>query len=179
MPTRELEFDDAPALLAWIQDPAGSRFFMGETDGLTQADLEAFILSAHLTQTNHHLAITDQENQLVGLVSLKHLDFQRKQGEFSIGLQPAAQGKGLARAAARDLLAFAFIGLRLDRIYMYTLEENTATQRFNLRCGFRPLPGPPDGAAPDTDAPVRWYGLTQAEYQQMQAEQTGLFHCAS
>ena len=175
MSTRELEFEDAPALLAWVQDPEGSRYFMGDAAGLTLEDLEAFILSARITQGEIHLAVTDGEDRLIGLVSLKQVDLVKKQGEFSIGLRPAAQGRGLARAAARDLLGMAFETLGLECVYMYTDPANQATRTFNERCGFQPLPGPPDGIRPDPTAPRVWYGLTRSAYRQLQAEKAGLF----
>lgn len=170
MSTRELEFRDAPDLLAWARDEEGSRFFLGDKDSLCLADMESFILGAMLLEEDYHLCISDEQDKLVGLASLKNIDRQEKRAEFSIGLLPAAQGKGLARDAAEDLLVIAFLELELTGIYMYTDAKNLATQAFNDRCGFHPLPGPPPGVKPEASPEVsnpealRWYGLSREEY---------------
>ena len=164
MRTRELTFADAPDLLAWAQDPAGGRFFQGDRDSLTPADMERFVLSSLLTQEDLHRAVVDPADRLVGLVSLKQIGDPPGLAEFSIGLLPAAQGRGWAREAAEEILALAFGPLRLAGIYMYTAGDNLATQAFNRRCGFLPLPGPPPGVRRQTAATDRWYGLTRREY---------------
>lgn len=164
MRTRELEPTDAAALLAWAQDPEGSRFFLGDTSQLRLENMQSFILGALLLEDQLHLAVLDEQADFAGLVSLKHIQPELGRAEFSIGLLPGAQGRGLAREAAADILELAFLELGLQRIYMYTDQENLATQHFNDQCGFRPLAEAPAGVQADCPGPVCWYGLERQEY---------------
>ncbi|MDO4732592.1 MAG: GNAT family N-acetyltransferase [Bacillota bacterium] len=167
MITRELEFRDAPALLAWAQDPRGGRFFRGESSSLCLKDMEGFILGTMLCAGDLHRAIVNEADQLVGLLSLKNIDEEKRRAEFSIGLLPAAQGKGLAGAAVAELLPVAFDELGLESIYMYTDAGNLPTRAFNERCGFRLLESPPEGILPDlpeAGGELCWYGLCREEY---------------
>lgn len=164
MRIRDLDFQDAAALLAWAKDPEGGRFFRGDSSSLCLKDMEGFILGTMLCAGDLHQAIVDESNQLVGLVSLKNIDEENRRAEFSIGLLPAAQGKGLAGAAVAELLPIAFDELGLESIYMYTDAGNLPTRAFNERCGFRLLESPPEGILPEAEGELCWYGFSREEH---------------
>ena len=81
--------------------------------------------------------ILDEAGQVAGRVNLNDI----VRGAFqsaSVGywLSAAANGRGLATAAVRDMIRAAFGELRLHRVEAGTLLNNFRSQRVLERCGF-------------------------------------------
>ena len=135
---RELDFQDAPALLDLLRQEAEGGRFMGNVDGLDLEAVNNFILAALICQGDEYRAVCSGQGEFAGLVGLKAIDREQGRAEFCIALLPQARGRGLGRQAARELLSWAFANLRLERVYMFTRRDNRATRSFNRRMGFRP-----------------------------------------
>lgn len=67
--------------------------------------------------------------------------------EIGYSVVPAARGRGLATEIVRTLLAHAFAHPAVDEVIAHTSDENVASTRVLLRCGFsRVGPGPEPGS---------------------------------
>ena len=158
---RDLTPEDGPALLALLQSGAAEGLFSGEAADLTVEHMQNFILAASITAGDDYRAVSDEEGAFLGLIGLKDMSPQR--AEFCIALTPDARGKGLARAAAQQLLYEAFS--REDgpeRVFMYTRPDNDATCGFNRAMGFRPQA--PEADAAEETAALNWYGVSREEF---------------
>lgn len=158
---RPLEPEDAPALLALLRSGAAEGLFSGEAADLTLSHVQNFILAALLTAGDDFRAVSDEKGSFLGLIGLK--DMSPERAEFCIALAPEARGRGLARAAAEQLLREAFCeDGGPGRVFMYTRPDNAETCGFNRAMGFRPQP-PEADAAPETLA-LNWYGIGREEF---------------
>ena len=158
---RQLEPSDAPDLLALVREGTAAGLFSGDAADLTLEHVQNFILAALLLAGDDFRAVSDESGSFLGLIGLKDMGPER--AEFCIALAPAARGKGLARAAAEQLLRETFSedgGPR--RVFMYTRPDNAETCGFNRAMGFRPQ-DPEADAAPETLA-LNWYGIGREEF---------------
>jgi diamine N-acetyltransferase len=82
----------------------------------------------------------ERSYQPVGQISLYQIDWQARRAEFGrlmIG-DPAARGRGLAKAATTLLLGVAFDQFGLDEVRLEVFGHNSAAISVYLSCGFQP-----------------------------------------
>lgn len=73
----------------------------------------------------------------VGETGIKHIDWEKREGELSIHLQnDAVKNRGIGTAAERLLLAYAFDELGLTAVTARVIEKNTRSQRVLEKVGF-------------------------------------------
>lgn len=141
--TRPVTLDDAPALAGLLRD---NRDFLApwepvrDDDYFTERGQRALLGDAlerqHQGSALLHV-ILDEAGRVAGRITLNEI----VRGPFqscSLGYWVAADhnGRGLATAAVRHIVAVAFDELRLHRIQAGTLLHNPASQRVLARNGF-------------------------------------------
>jgi len=73
----------------------------------------------------------------VGETGIKHIDWEKREGELSIHLQnDAVKNRGIGTAAERLLLAYAFDELGLTAVTARVIEKNTRSRRVLEKVGF-------------------------------------------
>jgi len=73
----------------------------------------------------------------VGLIGLLNIDHRNRKAEFYITLGDTAfQGRGIAYHAGRQFIDYSFKRFNLNKIYLYTEEQNEKAQRLFERLGF-------------------------------------------
>lgn len=126
--------DDAAAVLEASTDPA-LRLWSG-------LPADASELSEWLTKrqawTDHQTwAMVDADSgDLLGGVSLFHIDEQHARGEIGYWTTPTARGRGLVPQAVNVVADHAFGTLGLERLELHHALENTSSCRAALKCGF-------------------------------------------
>lgn len=141
--TRLLTLDDAPALAELLRD---NRDFLApsspiRSDECYTVDGQRAVIQAALERhgqgTTVPHVILDGAGRVVGCVTLSEIvrgPFQSCSLGYWVGA--ADNGRGLATAAARDIIRVAFEELRLHRIQAGTLLGNVRSQRVLERNGF-------------------------------------------
>ena len=76
------------------------------------------------------------EGKLLGLVSLKDVDFRNQSAEIGYRTAPWARGQGVATAAVGSVVQWGFGALDLVRIALFHAVGNTASCRVAERAGF-------------------------------------------
>ena len=141
--TRLLEPEDAAELAAVL---AANRTFLAPWEPLRddryftadgQQDVIAGALEQHRLGTGLPHVIVDGSGRIVGRITLNGI----VRGPFlscSVGywVGEAANGRGLATAAVREIVGVAFDDLGLHRVQAETLVHNHASQRVLERNGF-------------------------------------------
>jgi len=135
--------DDAPALaellrvnrdfLAPWEPVRGDDYFTPAG----QAEVIRHALASHHQGTAFPCVIVDGSHRMVGRITLSGIvrgPFQSCSVGYWVGA--ADNGRGLASAAVRDIIAVAFGELALHRIQAETLLHNYASQRVLERNGF-------------------------------------------
>ncbi len=73
----------------------------------------------------------------IGNIYLRHIDWCMRHAEMQILIGDTGErAKGFGSSAIRQLLAYAFNELGLNRMYLYVLTDNSAAIRSYERCGF-------------------------------------------
>ena len=74
----------------------------------------------------------------VGETGIKHIDWEKREGELSIHLQnDAVKNRGIGTAAERLLLAYAFDELGMAAVNADAVRKNTRSQHVLEKVGFR------------------------------------------
>ena len=137
---RPFEPDDAPAVQAACDDPDVARWIHLLPAPYTLADAEWFIADARhrlLLGERARLAVADaQSGELLGSVSLD-LFAARQAAEIGYWVRREARRRGVALAAARLVVDWAFAELRVERLELLTYPGNEASQALAGRLGFR------------------------------------------
>lgn len=105
----------------------------------SEADARAFLLfryDALLAGTTAPFAIVSPADQLLGSVSLIHIDWLHRRCEVGYWLAREARGRGHATRAVGLICRWGFVALGLERIALLAATENLASQRVADRCGF-------------------------------------------
>jgi RimJ/RimL family protein N-acetyltransferase len=81
--------------------------------------------------------VLQEEDKILGLVSLTSIDYLNQSAEFHIQIgNKANQGKGIGTFAVKEMLAHAFNNMNLHRIELIVLEENEKAKHLYEKCGF-------------------------------------------
>lgn len=75
-------------------------------------------------------------NQLAGLIYIKEIDSNKKQGEFAYCIGYPFEGKGLTSKSIKTLTEFAFKELNLKTLQIIVHKDNFASVKVAENCGF-------------------------------------------
>jgi RimJ/RimL family protein N-acetyltransferase len=84
--------------------------------------------------------ILTRANELIGRIGVFAMDREQRDGELGIIIgEPTQWGKQYGRDAVQTLLRHVFTTTMLERVYLFTFNENIRAQNCFRACGFRPL----------------------------------------
>ncbi len=137
---RAFEPDDAAAVAGACRDPETAHWIHRLPAPYTLADAERFVAGARRTLVSGEqirLAVADQASrELLGSISLE-LSWQLGLAEVGYWVKREARRRGVATAAARLVIRWAFEDLGLERLELQTYPGNTASQNLAEALGFR------------------------------------------
>ena len=122
MKLRALKLEDANRMLEWMHNDDIVSNLGKNFKSYTLQDCKDFISHSQTDKSNLNLAITDDKDNYMGTVSLKHIIDNT--AEFAIVLHPKAIGLGFARFAIHNILSIGFNKLNLKEIYWNVLKSN-------------------------------------------------------
>jgi len=132
---RRLEQKDAVYMLEWMHDETITCNFRYPFAAMTLERAKIFI-DYSFDEENKHFAITDNKDEYMGTVSLKHISEVDHNAEYAIVMRKKAHGTGLAERATMEILKYAFQDLGLHRVYLTVLSDNIAARKLYENCGF-------------------------------------------
>lgn len=158
---RKLEQRDAAYMLEWMRDDSINCNFQFPFWKMTIEKVETFIRNS-FDDENRHFAITGEQDEYLGTISLKHISRKDCNAEYAIVMRKKAQGTGIATQATREIIQYAFEEMGLHKLYLNVLEENQRARALYEKCGFTQ-----EGIAKDAIR-IRgnyynlvWYGLVK------------------
>ncbi len=137
MKLRKLRLADAGAMLEWMHDIEVVKEMQANFMQKDISDCEAFILHSLEDKQNLHLAICNADDKYLGTVSLKNINYERKDAEFAITVSRDAMGKGYSSYAMKEILKMGFHEMKLQSIYWYVSRENKRAIRFYDKNGYQ------------------------------------------
>lgn len=130
MRLRDLKLEDAPLMLEWMHDPVVTEKMRGSFSDKTLADAEDFIKASCDKTEEIHLAISSDEDEYMGTVSLRNVDKKNQYAEFAVVVRQKAMAKGYAWYALEEMLNKAFDEYGLESVYWRVSRENEKAIRF-------------------------------------------------
>ncbi len=140
MKLRLLQEKDAPLMLEWMHDEELVKDLHKNFATMTIDNCIAFIKNSSVSKNNLHLAISDDNDEYLGTVSLKEIDYSLGVAEFGIVIRRAATGTGASAMAMKQILDMAFEGKELDKplknVYWCVDPANARALRFYDKNGY-------------------------------------------
>jgi [ribosomal protein S5]-alanine N-acetyltransferase len=129
---------DAGALLSAFEDPEIRHWHMRRVD--TEAEARHWIGtwgSRWIAETDAGWAIVDRgSGELSGQVALRTISLEFGVAQITYWVVPAARGRGVATAAAREVARWALDDLGLHRVSIHHSTRNERSCRVAERAGF-------------------------------------------
>ena len=117
MRLRNLELKDASFMLEWMHDESVVKNLRGNFRSKTIEDVKKFILASQNKKYDIHLAITTDEDEYMGTVSLKNIDRENDSAEFAISIRKSAMGRGFSWYGMEEIIRKAFDEYGLKSVY--------------------------------------------------------------
>ncbi len=107
---------------------------------LTEELSKQFVVKKVLEFTNNEEFLfnikENEKSQVVGLVYIKELDWEKKQGEFAYCIDSNYEGKGLMGNAVKELSNYAFDNLELGVLQIIVHKDNIGSVKVTKNAGF-------------------------------------------
>lgn len=133
---RELKEKDAPLMLEWMHNKSVVEHLGTNFAEKTLEDCLNFIEASKTDKNNLNLAIADQNDEYMGTVSLKHIDYVSCTAEFAITMRSVAMGKGFSKYGMQSILEKGINEMGLKEIYWCVSEKNLRAIRFYDKYGY-------------------------------------------
>jgi ribosomal-protein-alanine N-acetyltransferase len=134
---RPLRLGDAPAWLAYLSDPrviehtSFPEFDLSAVEAMLSRQLEGYAAG-----TSCRWAIADVTDGLIGTCGFSNWSLPHAHAELVYDLAPAFWGRGLMRAAAHQVLSWAFNTARFNRVHAFVITSNAPSIRLLEALGF-------------------------------------------
>jgi ribosomal-protein-alanine N-acetyltransferase len=117
------------------------RFFPKTLEQNLTVELATLFVTAKVEEftTKKEFLYTIKEsktNQVVGLVYIKELDWDKKQGEFAYCIDSNYEGKGLTSKIVKELSRYAFTNLGLKILQIIVHKTNIGSVKVAKKCGY-------------------------------------------
>lgn len=144
MQLRKLEEKDGILMLEWMHDKNVVEFMGTNFAAKTIKDCIAFIHASQKTDTDLNLAITNDDDEYMGTVSLKHIDKTDHIAEFAITVRKKAMGKGYANYGMKEMIRIGLEEIDLQKIYWCVSAKNQRAIKFYDKNGFKRITDIPE-----------------------------------
>jgi len=139
---RKLEYDDLPIRVKWfntpsvyLQMPLNVPVSLSETNKWFS---ERLLLNEARRDFAFDINKTNSDNStLAAMAGLTSIDYQNLRAELYIVVNPDMTGRGIGQEALRWLCNFGFFHLGLNRIFLFTVKNNTGARKFYEKHGFK------------------------------------------
>ena len=135
---RALNQNDFQKVLEWANNPQ-LKYLTGTIYPVSELEHETWMKNKIIDKTERLFGIQDKtNNQLIGLVGLKKMDFINRNTELYIYIgEENYWGKGLGSEATSVATKFAFDELNFHRVYLMVFSYNTRAINSYEKVGFR------------------------------------------
>lgn len=167
MRLRDLEEKDVDGMLEWMHSDLAKRIFEKDFNKFTRDDVINFVKNANSSDTEFNYACVDNNDEYLGTVSLKNVDYKNKNAEFAISFREKAHGSGAATYATKAILKKAFEELDLENVYLDVLDINKRANAFYNKFGFIQVNNvEKDNIVKDGHSyKLLWYNMSKKEYE--------------
>ena len=154
---RPLKLEDAPLMLEWMHDDSVVHDLQTDFSTKSIDDCITFIEKSLNDKENLNLAISDDNDEYMGTVSLKHIT--KEFAEFAIVIRKCAMGSGFSWYGMKNILYKALNEYCIDTVYWCVSKNNTRAIKFYDKHGFSESVNVPERIFEryDTAFTLKWY----------------------
>ncbi len=165
---RKLMEKDAEGMLDWMHDSDINRYFRFDAANMTKDKALAYIVNANASESDVHYAIINDNDEYLGTISLKNIDYENSKAEYAISTRKKAHGTGCAMEATKEILRIAFEELGLEKVYLNVLSDNMRANKFYQKVGFV-YEGEfrNDLKIKDRFHNLKWYSVLKSDFEKM------------
>ena len=127
---------DSEKMLEMLNDVEINKNFSFAGKKFTINEVSTFIAGSNKDLQRIDYAIVDEQDNYLGTISLKNLNFNSKEAEYAISLTKNAIGKGAATIATNLLVEKAIVEFNLKEIYLNVKKDNFRAINFYKKYGF-------------------------------------------
>lgn len=136
MKLRKLKIKDALLMLEWMHDEIVTMHLKTDFRNKTEDDCVSFISSSLSDKKNIHMAITDDNDEYMGTVSLKNINYTDSFAEFAITVRRTAMGKNFASFGMNEIIRIAHEDLNIKRVIWCVSTNNHRAIKFYRKLGY-------------------------------------------
>lgn len=153
-------------MLEWMHDSELVQDMRADFANKTIDDCLTFILSSKKDNSNYHFAISNDKDEYMGTVSLKHVNFKERSAELGIVVRRCVMGLGFSWYGLSQALLYAFDVLSLDSVFWCVEKRNIRANKFYTKHGFTQINIVPFEAAKSylSSGSLNWYVVSKEEY---------------
>lgn len=157
---RRLGFSDISGMLEWMHDEELVKWLKKDFTAMKENDCYQFVEDSRKESVHIHLAIADSySDEYLGTVSLKNINFARRDAELGICLRRKCLGKRIG-IRAWELIRNEATKVGIERIYLCVSVNNIRAIRFYEKNSFEEF-SPSDveleGYMEDGNSSLRWF----------------------
>lgn len=135
---RELSRNDIKKINKWRNDPELISY-LGAPYRFIDVEIDENWFDNYLKNRNNtvRLSIVDNNDEIIGLVSLTGIDYINRTAEFHIMIgESANHNNGIGTYAIKEMVNHAFNNMNLHRIYLEVLSTNKRAIKAYEKSGF-------------------------------------------
>ena len=133
---RKFGFDDIRRKISWVNNPENNQFL--HYDLPLEYEKTCAWFEKNKNRTDRYDAVIEADGKAVGLIGLLSIDSKNRKAEHYVSMgETSCKGRGIASKASKLLLEYAFLELKLEKVYLFTETGNKAAQKLFERVGFK------------------------------------------
>jgi UDP-4-amino-4,6-dideoxy-N-acetyl-beta-L-altrosamine N-acetyltransferase len=136
---RPLTLNDTENIVKWRNKPAVRKNLYSQATLTPEQHIRYYHTMVETGRVRQFVIVVREDNKVcdIGSVFLKNLDAHSQKAEFGIFIgEDAVRGKGYGKQAVMRTLDYAFDELRLNRVYLTVMADNTAAVKAYEKSGF-------------------------------------------
>ena len=165
MRLRNLKIKDAPLMLEWMHDTSVVEKLKTNFSTKTIDDCKAFIKASKDKTKDINLAIVSNEDEYMGTVSLKNIDYENNCAEFAITVRKSAMGRGYSWWGMEEIIRLAFDKYGLENVYWCVSRANKRAVRFYDKHNFHEVVDIPNSILERYKGldDLKWYSVLKGD----------------
>lgn len=133
---RELYLEDSEYIFQMINDKDISKNFIFTRYPYSKENIIDFIKNSWNNKDNIHYAISNEDNEYLGAISLKNVNYIDRNAEYAIIVRKEYWGTNTSKLATLKILEYGFNTINLNKIYLNVLSTNIRAIKFYEKIGF-------------------------------------------
>ena len=127
---RDLKVSGIDYMWEFVEDEEISKNFIFTRYPYSKENIIDFIKNSWNNKDNIHYAISNEDNEYLGTISLKNVNYIDRNAEYAIIVRKEYWGTNISKLATLKILEYGFNTINLNKIYLNVLSTNIRAIKF-------------------------------------------------